>query len=92
MKKLGARKFFRGKDVEETCRVNEQNPEQESLSGESGVEEIGRVEEQDLENRFLSGEFRWMSRTHRSEPGVETKLAPWHTHQLTTTRGKWKSL
>ena len=28
----------------------EKNPEQESLSGESGVEENGRVEEQDLED------------------------------------------
>ena len=60
------------KYVKENCLVNEQNPEQKCLSLESGVEENGRVEEQDLEDKILSGEFRWMSRTHRSEPAVET--------------------
>ena len=55
MKKTWSKKVFPGKDVEESCRVNEQNQEQESLSGESGVEENGRVEEQNLKNKFLSG-------------------------------------
>ena len=58
------------KDLEESCLVNEQNPEQESLPGD--VEGNVRVEEQDLEDKILSVKFRWMSRTYRSAPAVET--------------------
>ena len=58
--------------MEETCRVIKQNTDQEKLSGESGVEGNGSVEEQHLEDKILSRQFRWMSRTHRSEPAVET--------------------
>ena len=59
------------RDVEESCLVNEQYPEQEIFFGESGVEGNGPVEEQDLEDKILFGEIRWMSRTCRSEPTVE---------------------
>ena len=59
------------KDVKESCRVNQHNLEQESLSWESDVEESGRVEEQKLEDKSFSGMFRWMSRSYRSEPAVE---------------------
>ena len=41
------------------------------MSGESDVGESGRVEEQCLEDKILSGEFRYMSRTYKSEPAVE---------------------
>ena len=39
---------------------------------ESDVEEKVSDEEQDLEDKILSGEFRWMSRTHRTDPGEGT--------------------
>ena len=54
---------------EESRRVLDQNPGQESLSGESDVEEKIPDEEQDLEDKILSGVSRWMSRTHRTDPG-----------------------
>ena len=53
---------------EESRRVQDQNPGQESLSGESDVEEKFPNEEQDLGDKNFSGEFRWMSRTHRTDP------------------------
>ena len=53
---------------EESRRVQFQNPGQESLSGESDVEEKFPDEEQDLGDKNFSGEFRWMSRTHRTDP------------------------
>ena len=61
--------YFSGEtNNEETRRAQDQNPGQESLSGESDVEEKVPDEKQDLENKILSGEFRWMSRTHRTDP------------------------
>ena len=53
---------------EESRRVQDQHPGQESLSGESDVEEKFSDEEQDLEDKILSGEFRWINRTHRTDP------------------------
>ena len=53
---------------EKSRRVQDQHPGQESLSGESDVNEDSD-EKQDLENNVLSGEFRWMRRTHRTDPG-----------------------
>ena len=53
---------------EERRRVQDQNPGQESLSGESDLEEKVPDEEQDLEDKILSREFRWMNRTHRTDP------------------------
>ena len=53
---------------EESMRVQDQNPGQESLSGESDIEEKIPDEEQDLLDKISSGEFRWMSRTHRTDP------------------------
>ena len=53
---------------EESRRVQDQNPGQESLSGESDVAEKVPDEEQDLEDKILSGELRWMNRTHRTNP------------------------
>ena len=38
------------------------------MSGESDVDEKIPDEEQDLEDKILSGEFRWMNRTHRTDP------------------------
>ena len=42
------------------------------MSSESGVEEYVEGEKQDLEDKISSGEFRWMSRTHKSDPEGET--------------------
>ena len=56
------------KNGAESRRVQDQNPWQETFSGESDVEEKFPDEEQDLEDKTLSGEFRWMSRTHRMDP------------------------
>ena len=53
---------------EERRRVQDQNPGQESLSGESDLEEKIPDEEQDLEDKILSRELRWMNRTHRTDP------------------------
>ena len=53
---------------EEGGRVQDQNPGQESFSGEFDVEEKVPDEKQDLEGKILSGEFRWMNRTHRTDP------------------------
>ena len=53
---------------EKSRRVQDRIPGQESLSGESDVEEKVPDDEQDLEDKILSGEFRWMSRTHRTDP------------------------
>ena len=55
-------------NCEESRRVQDQNPGQESLSGESDVEEKVPDEEQDLKDKILSGHFRWMNRTHRTDP------------------------
>ena len=41
---------------------------QEILSGKSDVDETVSGEEQDLEDKILSGEFRWINRTHRTDP------------------------
>ena len=60
------------KDVYGIRQVNQQDPGQESLSGESGVEEHVQGEKQDLEDRILSGEFMWMSRAHKTDPEEET--------------------
>ena len=38
------------------------------MSGESDADEKAPDEKQDLENKILSGEFRWMRRTHRTDP------------------------
>ena len=46
----------------------DQYPGQESLSGESDVEEKIPEEEQDLEDKILSGKFKWMNRTHKTDP------------------------
>ena len=56
------------KEVDEDRRVNQQDPGQESLSGES----VFQGEEQDLEVKILSGKFKWMSRRHKSDPEEET--------------------
>ena len=53
---------------EKSRRVQDQHPVQESLSGESDVDEKVPDEKQDLENKILSGDFRWMRRTHRTDP------------------------
>ena len=53
------------KEGEEVGRILEQV----SLSRETNGKEKGRVQDQDLENKILSGEFRWMSRTRRTDPG-----------------------
>ena len=55
-------------DGEKRGRVQDQHPGQESLSWESDVEEKVPDEEQDLEDKILSREFRWMNRTHRTDP------------------------
>ena len=60
------------KDGEESRRVEEQNPGQENLFGESDVEENVHDEEQDLEDKILSGEFKWMSRAHKIDSEEET--------------------
>ena len=64
--------LFREKVVDGNRRIYQQNPGQESLSGESGVEENVQGEEQDLEYKILSGKFRWMSRAHKTDPEEET--------------------
>ena len=56
------------KKVDEDRRVNQQDPGQENLSGESDVQ----GEEQDLEIKILCGEFKWMSRRHKTDPEEET--------------------
>ena len=38
------------------------------MSGESDIHEKVPNEKQDLENKDLCGEFRWMRRTHRTDP------------------------
>ena len=53
---------------EKSWRVQDQLQGQGSLSGESDVDEKVPDEKQDLENKVLSGEFRWMRRTHRTDP------------------------
>ena len=53
---------------ENSRRVQNQHPGQGSLSGESDVDEKVPDEKQDLEKKTLSGEFRWMRRTHRTDP------------------------
>ena len=53
---------------EKSQRVQDQHPGQGSVSGESDVDERVPDEKQDLENKVLSGEFRWMRRTHRTDP------------------------
>ena len=53
---------------EKSRRVQDQHLGQGSLSGESDVDEKVPDEKQDLENKVLSGEFRWMRRTHRTDP------------------------
>ena len=52
----------------------ERNLVQDCLSGVANDEKSQRVqdqhpnEKQDLENKVLSGDFRWMRRTHRTDP------------------------
>ena len=60
------------KDVDGNRQVYQQDPGQESLSGESGVEEKVQGEEQDQDGKILSREFRWMSRAHKIDPEEET--------------------
>ena len=69
---------------DESRRVQEQNPGLESLSGEYDVEENVHDEEQDLEDKISSGEFRWMNRTHKTDP--EKERAPSQIFKLMTTR------
>ena len=57
---------------EESRRFQDQNQGQESLYRESDVEEKVSDEEQDLEDKILSGEFRWMNKTHRTDPESTT--------------------
>ena len=59
-------------EVEKKRHVNEQDQEDEVLSGESDVKESGRVSEQDQEDKILFGEFRWMSRSCTLESARET--------------------
>ena len=56
---------------EESGRVQDQNPGQKSLSGESDVEKVPD-EEKDLRDKIFSVEFRWIIRTHRTDPGEGT--------------------
>ena len=56
----------------ERGRVRHQDPGQKSLSGESDVEEKVSDKKQDLEDKNLTGEFRWTSRTHRTDSGEVT--------------------
>ena len=42
------------------------------MSGESDVEEKISDEKQDMEDKILPREFKWMSRTHRTDPGEGT--------------------
>ena len=54
---------------EKSRRVQDQHLGQGILSVESDVDEKVPDEKQDLENKvFLYGEFRWMRRTHRTDP------------------------
>ena len=53
---------------EKSRRVQDQHPGQGSLFGESDVDEKVADEKQHLENKVLSREFRWMRRTHRTDP------------------------
>ena len=55
--------------MEENRRVDQQDPGQENLSGESGLEEKVQGEEQDLEDKNLSGE---LSRAHKTDPKEAT--------------------
>ena len=59
-------------NCEKSRRIQDQHPVQGSLSGESEVDEKIPDEEQDLENKVLYGEFRWISRTHKTDPGEGT--------------------
>ena len=52
---------------EKNRRVQDQQPGQGSLSGESDVDEKVPDEKQDLEYKVLSREFRWMRRSHRTD-------------------------
>ena len=52
---------------EKNRRVQDQQPRQGSLSGESDVDEKVPEEKQDLEKKVLSGEFIWMRRRHRTD-------------------------
>ena len=52
---------------EKNRRVQDKQPRQGKLSGESDVDEKVPEEKQDLENKVLSGEFRWMRRRHRTD-------------------------
>ena len=54
---------------EKSQRVQDQQPGQGSLSGESDIDESVPDGKQDLENKVLSGEFRWMRRKNRTDPG-----------------------
>ena len=65
---LGQEKLSGETNGEESMRVQVQHSGQESLSEESDVEEKDPDEEQDLEDKILPGEFRWMNRTHRTDP------------------------
>ena len=53
---------------EKSRLVQDQHPGQKNLSGEPDVDEKVPDEKQDLENKIMSGEFRWMRRTHRTDP------------------------
>ena len=55
------------KNGEKNRRVQDQQPRQGKLSGESDVDEKVPEKKQDLENKVLSGEFRWMRRRHRTD-------------------------
>ena len=57
---------------ETSRRVQDQHLGQESLSGESDVDEKVPDGKQGLENKVLSGKFRWMRRTHRTDPEERT--------------------
>ena len=65
---LGLENWSGETNGEESRRVQDQDPGQKRLSGESDMEEKFPDEEQDLEDKILSGEFRWMNRTHITDP------------------------
>ena len=71
-RRLEQRNLSRDTNGEERGRVQDQIPGQEKLSVESDVEEKVPDEERDLDDKMLSGEFKWISRTHRTDPGKGT--------------------
>ena len=69
---LGQRSLSGEKDVDGNRRNYQKDPEQESVTRESGVEENFQAEAQDLEDKVFPGEFRWMRKAHKTDPEEET--------------------